>query len=395
MLEAIPVLMYHSIAPEIEGWAFKYLSIDPEVFEGHVAVLASAGYKSVSLHELYQYVSGSRSLPPKSLVLTFDDGYLDNWVFAFPILRKYGFKATVFVSTDFVNPTNVVHPILENAWHGGYQWKNLTVGGFLNQAEIRNMLASGLIDFQAHCKTHTWYFTGKDIVDFHHPGNGYPWLAWNARPERKHRYLEEDQSDYVPFGSPVYVHEKSLIARRYFPDPDVEKACSEYVYTNGGKSFFEKPDWKRDLLEIVQRAISGSKSDRYETQEERVTRLREEIVLSKKDLERLLDRPVEFLCWPGGSYDQLAVDLAREAGYLAWTLGSRAVSRKRNMPGEDPAWIKRIAVVPWWYYRGRKTCLVDGKFLRLIIEDYKGFAFSGARLKWYKLAKLFQSGLKP
>lgn len=393
-MEAIPVLMYHSVAPEIEGWAFRHLSIDPEVFEDHIATLAGSGYNAVSLPDLHGYVSGSRSLPPRSLVLTFDDGYLDNWVFAFPVLQKYGFKATIFVSTDFVDPRNIVRPTLEDVWRKGYDRKSLRPGGFLSQAEMRRMIGSGLIDIQAHCKTHTWHFTGKDIVDFHHPGDTYPWLAWNAKPERKYLYLEEDQAQYVPLGSPVYAHEKSLLARRYFPDPRVEKAVAMHVAAGQGLLFFQRPDWKQVLMGVAGEVSKGPLSDSYETEAERTARLHEEIRLSKLALESLLDQRVDFLCWPGGAYDQAAVEIAREAGYLAWTLGSRLASSRRNLPGEDPAWIRRLAAAPWWYYKGQRRCAVDGRFLRLIIEDYKRFAFSRFRLRRYKLEQLFRSYIR-
>jgi peptidoglycan/xylan/chitin deacetylase (PgdA/CDA1 family) len=134
-------------------------------------------------------------------------------------------------------------------------------------------------------------------------------------------------------------------------------------------------------------------SDRYESDEERMTRLREEIILSKQELEELIGRRADFLCWPGGAYNENAVALAREAGYRAWTLGSRDPSTQKNIPGDDTTWIRRTAATPWWYYKGRKVCKVDGEFLMRIIEAYKEFAFAGVRLKWLKLRRLLGSYL--
>jgi hypothetical protein len=250
------------------------------------------------------------------------------------------------------------------------------------------MLASGLIDIQAHCKTHTWYFTGKTIVDFHHPGDAYPWLAWNARPELKPFYIEEDQTDLVPLGSPVYTHEKSLVARRYFPDRRVEEATTRHVAANGGRSFFQRRDWKEALLAVASKASESALVQRHESEEERMARLAEEIEHSKQHLERLLDKPVDFLCWPGGAYDETAVGIARKAGYRAWTLASRLAGPEKNAPGEDPSWMRRLAVAPWWHYKGHRRRAVDGKFLELMIAEYKGLAFSRLRLMGYKLRKL-------
>ena len=391
MAEAVPVLMYHSIAPEIEGWAYSYLSIKPVVFEGHLAALKRAGFTAVSLGELLEYVSAKRRLPPRAVVLTFDDGYLDNWVFAFPILRKHGFRGTVFVSTDFIDRRPGVRPNLDDVWQGRSTQADLEWRGFLNADEMKHMILSDVMDIQGHCKTHTWYFTSPEIVDFHHPGDGYPWLAWNARPERKPLYLEEDQSGFVDLGSPVYSHAKAVVARRYFPDPGREEALGEYVGRRGGIEFFTRTGWREELGQVAAGLMGESAGARYESPEERMTRLREEIVLSKQEIEALTGRSVDFLCWPGGAYDHPSIEVAREAGYAAWTLSSRESDPRRNRPGEDPQWIRRTPVVPWWTYKGRWVCDLDGEFLVRILEAYKGFSFAGMRLEWLKVRRLLRS----
>lgn len=391
MAEPVPVLMYHSIAPPIKGWAFDYLSIHPDVFEAQISTLEQAGYVPVLLPDLFDYVAGKRRLPPKAIVLTFDDGYLDNWVFAFPILRKHGFRGTVFVSTDFVDRRDATRPNLDDVREGRVKQEDLRWNGFLSAAEMKRMLLSEAMDIQGHCKTHTWYFTSSELVDFHHPGDSYPWLAWNVRPERKPLYLEEDQSGFVRLGAPVYAHAEALAARRYFPDPRVERELGDYVEARGGVGFFDKQGWRDELEEVSAGIVGRGLSDKYESQDEHTTRLREEIVLSKQEIESIVDKKTDFLCWPGGAYDATAVEVAGQAGYLAWTLSSRDRGRKKNVPGEDPRWIRRTAAIPWWYFRGKKVCPVDGEFLKYMIEAYKEFTFAGMRLKWFKLGRLIGS----
>jgi peptidoglycan/xylan/chitin deacetylase (PgdA/CDA1 family) len=372
MADPVPVLMYHSIAPPIEGWAFSYLSIHPDVFEDHISTLAAAGYVPILLPDLF-------------------DGYLDNWVFAFPVLRKHGFRGTVFASTDFIDRRDIVRPNSDDVREGRARPDGLRWNGFLSAAEIRRMLLSEVMDVQGHCKTHTWYFTSPEIIDFHHPGDPYPWLAWNARPERKHLYLEEDQSGFVPLGTPVYAHDRAVTARRYFPDPGRATELSAFVRANGGSGFFEGKDWRNELRNVSAAVHRDARTDRYETEAERLTRLREEIALSRRELEGLVNKKVDFLCWPGGAYDETALEVAREAGYLAWTLSSRDRRARKNVPGENPAWIHRTAAVPWWYFRGRRVCAVDGDFLKRMIEAYRGAALAGLRLKWLKLGRLIGS----
>ncbi len=394
MNEAIPVLMYHSIAPENPDWVFNYLSIEPDVFEDQISTLKRSGYVAVNLYELYQYLLGKSRLPRKSLVLTFDDGYLDNWVFAFPILKKYGFKATIFVTTDFVDRRGKVRPNLDDVWQGRLKRSELKYSGFLSYDEMRRMMLSDLIEIQGHCKTHTWYFVSSKIVDFHYPGDDYVWLAWNARPERKFLYMEEDQSEFVPFGTPVYEYAKAIEARRYFPDPVLERKCIEHVESHGGREFFANPSW-RSVLTLIASQERSSRSDyRLEDDDERRRRLREEIVLSKEELEEALDSKIDFLCWPGGSYDETAIEIAAEAGYLAWTLRSSEAGIRKNRQGEDPKWIRRIAAVPWWYHKGERICPIDGPFLKAVLDEYKELPLGGLRLKWVKVSRLLRRMFK-
>lgn len=92
-LASIPVLMYHSIADEKGNDAV----ISAALFAKHMEYLYQQGYYTASLDELYDHLTGKKALPEKSVVLTFDDGYLDTYATVMPILKSYGFRSTVFV----------------------------------------------------------------------------------------------------------------------------------------------------------------------------------------------------------------------------------------------------------------------------------------------------------
>lgn len=93
----IRILNYH----KVEDVPIS-LSISPEDFERQIAYFADAGFHSISPDELYLALTEGAPLPEKSVLITFDDGYADNYENAFPILKKYGFKATIFVIAGFV-----------------------------------------------------------------------------------------------------------------------------------------------------------------------------------------------------------------------------------------------------------------------------------------------------
>jgi peptidoglycan/xylan/chitin deacetylase (PgdA/CDA1 family) len=89
----VPVLMYHKIGPEAGNDAV----ISEARFAEHMEYLHRNGYRTLSLAELEDYLAGRTELPPKPVVITFDDGYRDTYEVALPILKRYGFKSTVFV----------------------------------------------------------------------------------------------------------------------------------------------------------------------------------------------------------------------------------------------------------------------------------------------------------
>lgn len=97
--KSIPVLMYHYIR-DIKG---SSLATSKEKFARQMKYIHDEGYTAITLGELYDYNSGKITLPNKSVVITFDDGYKDNYENAYPILKKYKLNATIFVITDFIN----------------------------------------------------------------------------------------------------------------------------------------------------------------------------------------------------------------------------------------------------------------------------------------------------
>jgi peptidoglycan/xylan/chitin deacetylase (PgdA/CDA1 family) len=101
----VPILMYHHIAvPPPDADAIRLdLSVPPANFEVQLRYLAEAGYESISLRDLLYHLTIGQPLPPKPIILTFDDGYVDNYANAFPLLKKHGFTATFFIITDFVD----------------------------------------------------------------------------------------------------------------------------------------------------------------------------------------------------------------------------------------------------------------------------------------------------
>ena len=124
----IPVLNYHQVE-EKDG---NPLTLWPDQFEAQMAYLAEEGYTPITIDEMMDALENGAPLPEKPVIITFDDGYADNYEYAYPILKKYGFKATIFLIYDFTN----------------------TYPNYLTWDQINEMKESGLIHFESHTMTH-------------------------------------------------------------------------------------------------------------------------------------------------------------------------------------------------------------------------------------------------
>lgn len=122
----VPVLMYHIIGSPPPNNYNAYLYIEPSVLEQQIKYLADNGYTFLFPDEI-SYADNSR----KSVVITFDDGYLNNYTQAFQIFKKYNVKATIFVVEDYIG-----------------------TDGFCSEAQLKEMSQSGLIRIYSHTKSH-------------------------------------------------------------------------------------------------------------------------------------------------------------------------------------------------------------------------------------------------
>ncbi|MBQ8495861.1 MAG: polysaccharide deacetylase family protein [Clostridia bacterium] len=119
------IILYHLINDETYG-SNEYLFVKEADFEEQLKTLRDEGYQTFFADEPYKIKNGE-----KAVVITFDDGYEDNYTIAFPLLQKYGMKATVFLPSSMIGTE-----------------------GHLSEAQIKEMQESGLFHFGSHTVTH-------------------------------------------------------------------------------------------------------------------------------------------------------------------------------------------------------------------------------------------------
>jgi len=137
----LPVLLYHRVGPPQPG-TFAELTLPPAQFERQMHWLAKHGYTGIRLADWPAWCRQGKSLPPKPVLVTFDDAYADVAKHALPLLRRLGFGATVFVVTGRVGETNT--------WDAGQTSAPLSL---MTADDIREWAARG-IDFGAHSRSH-------------------------------------------------------------------------------------------------------------------------------------------------------------------------------------------------------------------------------------------------
>jgi len=136
----LPILVYHKIDRIPPGSRYPKNYVTPEQFAAQLAFLARHGYTSISFLDYLAYRRGERRLPRRVIILTFDDGYRLTRTIALPLMRQYGFGATIFLVTAYVGKTNL--------WDADEIQEPL-----LDASDIRDMQETG-IEFGSQTATH-------------------------------------------------------------------------------------------------------------------------------------------------------------------------------------------------------------------------------------------------
>jgi len=124
----LPVIYYHGVDPAYPG---NQLYVSPAQLKEQLQLIKDLGYTSLTMSEVNDYIKNNKAIPEKSILITFDDGYTDNYTYAFPILKELDMKATIFVITSGTD-------------NGNY---------YVSSDQIKEMSAYG-IDIESHTVSH-------------------------------------------------------------------------------------------------------------------------------------------------------------------------------------------------------------------------------------------------
>lgn len=161
LYDSIPVLMYHHVMPEM-----KDLNVTPQIFEEQIAFLRRNGWKPLDSNEFLYLIQNSQKQRKKCVLITFDDGFVDNFIYAYPVLKKYKMKAILFIATEFITDLDIKRKSFtiiphKEIWKIAFSDKKYEV--MCTWDEIREMHMEGIFDIQSHGHSHKIpEFIGKD-----------------------------------------------------------------------------------------------------------------------------------------------------------------------------------------------------------------------------------------
>lgn len=139
------ILMYHMVAPHKRAARFNGLRVPPAMFEKQLRWLQQNGWRSVTLSEL---IERPGPVPEKAFVITFDDGYADNYTTAFPLLKRFGYRATLYlVAERFDRDWSTQRKAHHDEGELGDENK-------LSDRQVAEMIASGIFELGSHSMTH-------------------------------------------------------------------------------------------------------------------------------------------------------------------------------------------------------------------------------------------------
>lgn len=290
----IPILMYHSISDSAAWlpWS-KSNTVSLRVFERHLQTIQKMGLDVMLTSDFVRARKEGLAVSENVLLIHLDDGYLDNWVAAVPLLQKYGLAATIFVSLDFIDPSEEPRPKIFESTSLPLEWK-----GYMNLTELKALEETPGIEIEPHGLDHGRVETGERVVDTVtiHNWRNLAWVQWAATPGNKSNWFRAQLPEAVPLGHPIREHQGAFVGRAWLAG--VREQPAEYE-----------------------------------------SRIRHHLHEAKIRLETLLNKKCYTFCWPENLCNELARRIAAEEGYLATTAGAG-----ENRASEPPHILSRIHV---------------------------------------------------
>jgi len=168
----VRVLMYHYIRDNVPATdqTGRNLSVSPADFEAQMGFISERGFVTVSLDDVVRAHAEGAALPPKAIVLTFDDGYADFYISARPVLQRHDLRATVYVISGFVGrPAYLSWPQIRELADAGFEIGSHSV----NHPRLTGLTDQLLMQELSASRQQIEAFLGKPVSHFCYPSGAY------------------------------------------------------------------------------------------------------------------------------------------------------------------------------------------------------------------------------
>lgn len=217
-LQTVTVLCYHRFVAG-KGPTRSKMILAAEDFEAQLKWLQNEGYRALRTGEFQAFVDGREALPPRSVLLTVDDGFATFYEHAFPLLKKYRIPATLFIYTDVIGLAS------------GLSW-----------AQLRELAASGLVDIQAHSRTH------RNLTELQ-PRETDAQYRRNLQQEFRHPRTElERQLGMLGVKVQHFAYPYGASNDRVLDVLNAESYVLGFTVRAGGNAFYEQPQLIRRTM---------------------------------------------------------------------------------------------------------------------------------------------------
>ncbi|WP_457755323.1 polysaccharide deacetylase family protein [Thermovibrio ammonificans] len=256
--------------------------------------------------------------------ITFDDGYADNWVYAYPILKKLGLKAHLFITANRIQNAPTVRPTLSDYWSGKVSLRELFKPTSMGECHIRFFrngdrsefltweelhAMADVFTFGAHGLNHGKLPVSEEIVDFFDGKN-------------LHRDFLFPEPELFP-GKPRFKTRSTLWGRAFIPSRELLELC---------RSFPKEGNWK----ERLRQELRSVKTGRLETEREAASRIESELLETKRLIRENLGIEPDTFSWPFGHYTSLSREVASKHHSFLFT------TKRGVLNGASPLELPRV-----------------------------------------------------
>ncbi len=315
--KGIPIFLYHQVNRDSK--------VTPELFEEHLKILKE---KNMELIKIGHLLNKTKKQIKNSAMITFDDGYYDNYKYVFPLLKKYNMKATIFLNTFYIKERREETPDILDSREANYlaaleflENGNGTSYQYMTWEEIKEMNESGLVDFQAHSHQHKAIFENFILLDIF-------------------KKDERESSDVYSYGKIKEGYPKFRKRGEYsIQGIEIKNEFFELFRNFYLKTLKNKN--KKTILKEGQNFIDENieKYIKRENDEDFKLRIKKEYLQNKNLIEEKLGNKVNAFCWPWGHRGKKAIEILKECGVEGFVSTKKGTNYSTKVNFE---FIKRI-----------------------------------------------------